>query len=194
MGYRNATDAQQMLGGHGYIHEWGMEQFVRDARIAMIYEGANGVQALDLVGRKLATNGGRAVFAWFKLIDEFVVENAKSAELKPYLDALADARKKLEEATTWFMNNALENPDHAGAGSMDYLYLFGLTALAFMWAQMAKAAIAKSKNGAGSDPFYQTKLATGRYFIEKMLPDASSHLAKIKSGAGSVMALTADQF
>jgi alkylation response protein AidB-like acyl-CoA dehydrogenase len=194
LGYRNATDAQQVLGGHGYIHEHGLEQFVRDARIAMIYEGANGVQALDLVGRKLATNGGRAVFAWFKLIDEFIAENGKSAELKPFLDALGDARKKLEEATTWFMNNALQNPDHAGAGSMDYLYLFGLTALAFMWALMAKAAISKSKNGAGSDPFYATKLATGRYFVERMLPDTSAHLAKIKSGAGPVMALAAEQF
>jgi alkylation response protein AidB-like acyl-CoA dehydrogenase len=194
LGYKNATDAQQVLGGHGYIREHGLDQFVRDSRIAMIYEGANGVQALDLVGRKLATNGGRAVFAWFKLIDEFIGENGKSPELKPFLDALADSRKKLEEATLWLLENGMKNPDNAGASSMDYLYLFGLTALAFMWALMAKAAIAKSKNGAGSDAFYQTKLATARYFVERMLPDTSAHLAKIKSGADPVMALAAENF
>ncbi len=188
MGYRNATDAQQVLGGHGYIAEWGMEQFVRDARIAMIYEGANGVQALDLVGRKLAMNGGRAIFAWFKLLDEFVAENDKNAAMKPYTDALATARKQLEEGTTWFMQNALQNPDNAGASSMDYLYLFGLTGLAFGWALMAKAAIGKS------DDFYKTKLATGRYFAERMLPDAYAHLMKIKTGAAPVMALAAEAF
>ena len=188
MGYRNATEAQQVLGGHGYIAEWGMEQFVRDARIAMIYEGANGVQALDLVGRKLAMNGGRAIFAWFKLLDEFVAENGKNAAMKPFTDALATVRKQLEEGTTWFMQNALQNPDNAGASSMDYLYLFGLTGLAIGWALMAKAAIGKS------DDFYKTKLATGRYFVERMLPDAHAHLMKIKTGAAPVMALAAEAF
>ncbi|MBI1238703.1 MAG: acyl-CoA dehydrogenase [Alphaproteobacteria bacterium] len=194
MGYRNATDAQQVLGGHGYIAEWGMEQFVRDSRIAMLYEGANGIQALDLVGRKLATNGGRAVFAWFRLIDTFLEETEATPELAPYCDALRLARMQLEEATTWFMANALANPDHAGAGSMDYLYLFGLTGLAFMWAQMARVANARLANDKAGDRFYETKMHTARYFIERVLPEASAHLAKIKSGADPVMALPADAF
>lgn len=194
MGYRNATEAQQVLGGHGYIAEWGLEQFVRDARIAMIYEGANGIQALDLVGRKLAMNGGRAVFAWFALIDALIAENAGNAALKPFLEALAGARKQLEEATLWFMNNALQNPDNAGAGSMDYLYLFGLTGLAFSWTLMVKASLDKLKQGTEDAAYYETKLATGRYFIERMLPDTAAHLARIKSGAAPVMALAAEAF
>jgi alkylation response protein AidB-like acyl-CoA dehydrogenase len=192
LGFKNATDAQQVLGGHGYIAEWGMEQFVRDARIAMIYEGANGIQALDLVGRKLGHNGGRAVFAWFKLIDEFAAAN-NGPEMAPFVKPLIEVRKDLEEATLWFMNNALQNPDHAGAGSMDYLYLFGLCGLAFMWAQMARVALPKSKSGAEAE-FYQTKLATARYFAERMLPDRHAHLAKIKTGAEPVMALKVENF
>jgi Acetyl-CoA dehydrogenase C-terminal like/Acyl-CoA dehydrogenase, C-terminal domain len=192
MGYRNATDAQQVLGGHGYIAEWGMEQFVRDARITMIYEGANGIQALDLVGRKLGLNGGRAIFAWFKLIDDFAAET-KEPELAQYVQALVAVRKDLEEATLWFMNNALKNPDHAGAGSMDYLYLFGLCGLAFAWANMARVALPKSKAGPGAD-FYQAKLATAQYFVERMLPDRHAHLAKVKSGADPVMALKVENF
>jgi alkylation response protein AidB-like acyl-CoA dehydrogenase len=189
-GFANATDAQQVFGGHGYIVEWGAEQFVRDARIAMIYEGANGVQALDLVGRKLAANGGRAVFAWFRIIDDFIAANPGDVALAPFLDALKGARAQLEDGTTWLMNNSLSNFDNAGAASMDYLYLFGLTGLAFAWAQMAKVAAAK----AAEDDFYQHKLATGRYFIERMLPDAGAHLAKLKTGAEPLMALAADAF
>lgn len=192
MGYRNATDAQQVLGGHGYIAEWGMEQFVRDSRIAMIYEGANGIQALDLVGRKLGLNGGRAIFAWFKLIDDFAAET-NDPELAVYVQALVEVRKDLEEATLWFMNNALKNPDHAGAGSMDYLYLFGLCGLAFAWAKMARVALPKSKSGADTE-FYATKLATAQYFVERMLPDRHAHLAKLKTGADPVMALKVENF
>jgi alkylation response protein AidB-like acyl-CoA dehydrogenase len=189
-GYANATDAQQVYGGHGYIAEWGAEQFVRDARIAMIYEGANGIQALDLVGRKLAANGGRAIFAWFRIIDELIASTEPTSELKPFLDGLAEVRKQLEDGTTWLMNNSLSNFDNAGAASTDYLYLFGLTGLAFAWTSMAKAASAK----AASDEFCANKLITGRYFIERMLPDASAHLAKLKTGAEPVMALAAEAF
>ena len=191
-GYANATDAQQVYGGHGYIAEWGAEQFVRDARIAMIYEGANGVQALDLVGRKLAANGGRAVFAWFRLLDDFIAEKKDVKGLEPFIEGLKDARAKLEEGTTWLMNNGLANPDNAGAGSMDYLYLFGLTALAYSWARMADVALAKSAND--NDDFFANKLITGRYFVERMLPDAGAQLAKLKTGAAPLMALDADAF
>jgi alkylation response protein AidB-like acyl-CoA dehydrogenase len=192
-GFNNAVEAQQVFGGHGYIVANGAEQFVRDARIAQIYEGANGVQALDLVGRKLAANGGRAVFAWFGIIDSFIADHAGNAAIADFLDALKDARGKLEDGTTWLMSNALSNFDNAGAASMDYLYLFGLTGLAFSWAQMAAAEAPKASDSADG-AFYRDKLITGRYFIARMLPDTGAHLAKLKTGAAPVMALAAESF
>jgi len=192
-GYAHATNAQQVLGGHGYIGEWGMEQFVRDARIAMIYEGANGIQALDLVGRKLPKDGGRALQAFFAEVDQFIADHEGDAALKPFLDGLAEAKKDVGEATQWMMMNAFSNPDNAGAGSMDYLHMFGLLCLAFGWAQLAKTAVAKQKEG-DKDPFYANKLITGKFFLARMLPDTKSHLAKLKSGAEPVMALAADAF
>jgi Acetyl-CoA dehydrogenase C-terminal like/Acyl-CoA dehydrogenase, C-terminal domain len=192
-GYATATNCQQIYGGHGYIEEWGMSQFVRDARITQIYEGANGIQALDLVGRKLAANGGRAIFAFFNEIDAFIGENADDAELKPYLDGLAAAKAQHQDGTMWLMQNGMSNFDNAGAASTDYLHLFGITALAYMWALMAKAAFA-AKKANGADPFYDAKIVTGRHFIERMLPDAGAHLAKLKSGSATLMALPADAF
>jgi len=193
-GFENAVVAQQVYGGSGYTREWGAEQFVRDSRIAMIYEGTNGIQALDLVGRKLASKGGRAVFAFFKEVDDFIADNKDDAGLAEFIEPLADARKQLEEATMWFMENALENPDNAGAGSTDYLHLFALTAIAYMWAQMAKIAQARLANAAAGDSYYETKLVTARYFINRMLPQAATHLTGVKAGASDVMALAADQF
>jgi alkylation response protein AidB-like acyl-CoA dehydrogenase len=193
-GYETATNCQQIFGGHGYIEEHGMSQFVRDARIAMIYEGANGIQALDLVGRKLASNGGRAVFSFFSEVDDYVASRADNAALKPYLDALAAAKTQLQEGTTWLMQNGMSNFDNAGAASHDYLNLFGLTALAYMWAQMAEAALAAKADGGASDPYYDNKLATGRYYVERVLPEAGAHLAKLKAGAASMMALPAEAF
>ncbi len=192
-GYAHATNAQQVLGGHGYIGEWGMEQFVRDARIAMIYEGANGIQALDLVGRKLPKDGGRALQTFFAEVDQFIEDNKGVEELKPFLDGLGAAKADVGEATQWLMMNAFSNPDNAGAGSMDYLHMFGLLCLAYGWAQLAKAAIAKQKEG-DKDPFYANKLVTGKFFLARMLPDTKSHLAKLKSGAEPLMTLSADAF
>ncbi|MEZ5995166.1 MAG: acyl-CoA dehydrogenase C-terminal domain-containing protein [Hyphomonadaceae bacterium] len=194
MGYANATNCQQIFGGHGYIEEHGMSQFVRDARIAMIYEGANGIQALDLVGRKLGANGGRAIFAFFNEIDDFVHAHEGEAGLNEFIEALKAARAQLQDGTMWLMQNGMANFDNAGAASHDYLNLFGLTALAYMWALQAKAALAAKKNGGAGDPYYDGKLATGRYFLARMLPDAGAHLAKLKSGADPVMALAADAF
>ncbi|HEX7775182.1 MAG TPA: acyl-CoA dehydrogenase C-terminal domain-containing protein, partial [Parvibaculum sp.] len=191
-GFANAVEAQQVFGGHGYIDEQGMGQFVRDARIAMIYEGANGVQALDLVGRKLAANGGRAVFAFLKLIDDFIAAN-KDEKLGVYTAALLSARKDLEAGTVWFMENALQNPDNAGAGSTDYLHLFGITAIAYMWALMAKASLAKLGNG-GDKAFYETKLKTARYFAERIVPETAAHLTRIRTGAAPLMAFAEDDF
>src|SRR5262249_22384371 len=143
MGFQTAVECQQIFGGHGYIAENGMEQFVRDARIAMIYEGANGIQALDLVGRKLAANGGRAILAAFAEIDRFLKDTDGNAQLKPWTEDLFRARAALEEATQWLMANGLANPDNAGAVSNDYLYLFALTMLAATWAGVVLTAQAK---------------------------------------------------
>jgi alkylation response protein AidB-like acyl-CoA dehydrogenase len=193
-GYANATNCQQIFGGHGYIEEHGMSQFVRDARITMIYEGANGIQALDLVGRKLGANGGRAIFAFFNEIDDFISAHEDEAELKDFTTALAGAKAQLQDGTMWLMQNGMTNFDNAGAASHDYLNLFGITALTYMWALQAKAALAAKKNGGAADPYFDTKLATGRYFLARSLPDAAAHLAKLKSGADPVMSLAAEAF
>lgn len=189
-GFANAVNAQQVYGGHGFIEEWGMSQYVRDARIAMIYEGANGIQALDLVGRKLAQNGGRGVQTFLAELDGFIAANKDNTELAPFLEGLSVSKERIQEATMWLMQNAMMNFDNAGAASNDYMHLFGITSLAYMWALMAKAALAGDK----SDPFYATKIKTGIYFMERFIPDGAAHLAKIKAGSANMMALSADEF
>ena len=192
-GFANAVSAQQMFGGHGYIAEWGMEQFVRDARIAMIYEGANGIQALDLVGRKLPRDGGRAAMAFFGEVAAFAKEHGADEAMKPYVDPLSNALGHLQQATMWLMNNAMMKPDNAGAGATDYMQLFGLTGFAYMWAKMAK--VAQDKIAAsGATPYLTTKLVTGRFFMERMLPETSVHLARIQTGAATTMELPAEAF
>jgi hypothetical protein len=192
-GFANAVSAQQMFGGHGYIAEWGMEQFVRDARIAMIYEGANGIQALDLVGRKLPRDGGRAAMAFFGEVAAFAKEHGGDEAMKPYLDPLSNALGHLQQATMWLMNNAMMKPDNAGAGATDYMQLFGLTAFAYMWAKMAK--VAQDKIAAeGATPYLTTKLVTGRFFMERMLPETALHLARIQTGSATTMELPAEAF
>jgi 3-(methylsulfanyl)propanoyl-CoA dehydrogenase len=184
-----------VFGGHGYIKEWGMEQFVRDARIPMIYEGANGIQALDLVGRKLAKDGGRAITAFFAEVQGYMKEHAADAGLKIYIEPLGKALGHLHQATMWFAQNALAKPDHAGAGATDYMHLFGLVALGYMWARMAEAARAKLASGAdGASERMNAKLVTGRFFVERMLPETGTHLARIQAGAASTMDLPADAF
>ena len=194
-GFANTVLAQQIFGGHGYIAEHGMEQFVRDARIAMIYEGANGIQALDLVGRKLPRDGGRALQAFFAEVSAYIKDHGADAELAPFVKPLSQALGELQQATMWFVQNALGNPDNAGAGSTDYMHLFGLVALGYMWCLIAEAAKAKMTGGDnGSGERMAAKLATGRFFAERMLPAATTHLARIKSGAASMMALPAEAF
>src|SRR3979490_2043288 len=150
VGFSNAVLAQQMYGGHGYIAEHGMGQFVRDARIAMIYEGANGIQALDLVGRKLPRDGGRALQAFFGECSAYLKETSADETMKPYAGPLATALGHLQQATMWFMQNAPAKPDNAGAGATDYMHLFGLVALGLMWCRIAK--VAQAKIAAGSAP------------------------------------------
>jgi acyl-CoA dehydrogenase len=192
-GFANAVMAQQMYGGHGYIAEQGMEQFVRDARIAMIYEGANGIQALDLVGRKLPRDGGRAVMAFFAEVGAFAKEHGADEAMKPYVAPLSTAVGHLQQATMWLMQNALAKPDNAGAAATDYLQLFGLTALGYMWARMAQVALAKIA-ASGTTPYLSTKLVTGRFYMERMLPETAVHLARIQTGCATTMELAAEAF
>jgi acyl-CoA dehydrogenase len=198
-GFESTVQAQQVFGGHGYIAEHGMEQFVRDARIAMVYEGANGIQALDLVGRKLPKDGGRAAMAFFNEIDAFVKENAANEALAPFIAPLKASLDHLQQATMWFVQNAMAKPDNAGAGSTDYMHLFGLVALGYMWAKMAKAAAEKLANGAangaeGRAAFYEARLTLGRFFMERTMPETAAHLARISSGADTMMQLPAEAF
>jgi len=194
-GFEMAVQAQQVYGGHGYIEEHGMSQFARDARITQIYEGANGVQALDLVGRKLAADGGKHVMAFFDMVKTFIKDNEGNAALKAdFLDPLKAASKDLQAAGMYFMQNGMKNPNNALAGSYDFMHMFGHVCLGLMWGRMAVAAQAALDAGAADEAFYKTKLATGRYYMARHLPATGMHLARINSGADTVMALAANEF
>ena len=194
-GYDMTVKAQQIYGGHGYIEEHGMSQFTRDARIAQIYEGANGVQALDLVGRKLAADGGKPVMAFFDLLKNFIKENdANEALKKDFLDPLKAASKDLQASAMYFMQSGMKNPNNALSGSNDFMHLFGHVCLGLMWGRMAVAAQAALDAGTSDAAFYETKLATGRYYMARQLPATALHLARIQTGADTVMALDAASF
>lgn len=193
-GFESTVLAQQIYGGHGYIEEHGMSQFVRDARITMIYEGANGVQALDLVGRKLAQDGGKHVMAFFEMVKAFCKQHGDSAIADDFVAPLKSASKDLQTAAMFFMERGVKNPDDALAGSYDFMHLFGHVALGLMWAQMAAAAQAALDAGQGDASFYKTKLATGRYYMKRQLPMTATHLARIQSGGATVMELEAEAF
>ncbi|MCB8822750.1 acyl-CoA dehydrogenase C-terminal domain-containing protein [Microvirga rosea] len=194
LGFDNAVRAQQMFGGHGYIEEWGMSQFVRDARITMIYEGANGIQAMDLVGRKLGKDGGRAIMSFFNEVGAFCQENAADESMKPFVAPLQQGLGHLQQATMWFMQNAMAKPDNAGAGATDYMHLFGLVAMGYMWAKMAKAANARKAQGNGVAQKMDAKLLTGRFFMERMMPETATRLAAISTGADATMAMPIEMF
>ncbi len=193
-GFANTVSAQQVFGGHGYIAEHGMEQFVRDARIAMLYEGANGVQALDLVGRKLPKDGGRALQAFFGEVTAYIKERGTDKDMAPYVTPLGQALGELQQATMWFLQNALGNPDKAGAGATDYMHLFGLVGLGYRWCLIVDAAKTKAAAAGDGAARMTERLATARFFMERMLPAATTHLARIKAGAASTMALPAEAF
>jgi len=192
MGYKIATDMQQIWGGHGYIVDNGMEQFVRDARIAMIYEGANGVQAMDLCGRKLAQNGGRAIQRLFALVDAEVA--GADAELTAVATALGKANGELKAATMWFMQHAMADPTALGAGAYAYMTLTGVVSLGLMWLKMAK--VAQAALGAGSDEavFYQAKLVCARHWASRFAPHAGALRREVEAGADTVMALPVEAF
>ncbi|MCO4839094.1 MAG: acyl-CoA dehydrogenase C-terminal domain-containing protein [Rhodobacteraceae bacterium] len=196
VGYDMTVKAQQIYGGHGYIEEWGMSQFTRDARIAMIYEGANGVQALDLVGRKLAQDGGKHVMAFFEIVKTFIKDNAGQDEAydKDFIEPLKAASKDLQAAGMYFMQNGMSNPNHALAGSNDFMHMFGHVCLGLMWARMGKVSSDTLAAGTDDATFYETKLATGRFYMARQLPATALHLTRIQSGSDTVMALDAANF
>ncbi len=194
MGYAIATNAQQVYGGHGYIAEWGMEQYVRDARIAMIYEGTNGVQAMDLVGRKLAQNGGRGIQAFFKLVADDVAAAKNDPATATFAEALEKANGQLQAATMWFMANGMKNPENVGAGAVSYMHLMGIVAVGTMWLRMAVAATKLKAAGEGEAAFLDAKLVTARFYAERILPDAGALRRKIEGGAESLMALPPEMF
>ena len=193
-GLENAVNAQQVFGGHGYIKEWGMDQFVRDARIAQIYEGTNGIQALDLVGRKLGGNGGRAMQRFFALIMEFLGEHKENEKLADFMGPLKDGSKDLQDAVMWLMQNGMANPDNAGAGATAFMHLMGHVCLGYMWSRIAVVAQKALDDGTNDADFYTNKLITGRYYMKRRMPEIKSLLAELKAGAEDVMALDAASF
>ncbi len=193
-GFDVAINMQQVFGGHGYIEEHGMSQFVRDSRIAMIYEGANGVQAMDLCGRKLAQNGGAAIQTFFKTVDDEIAEAKNIEAVAPFAEQLDKALGQQKAATMWFMQNAMQNPDDLGAGAHHYMHIMGIVSLGLMWLRMATVAQAKLADGSEDKAFYETKLATARYYADRFLPDAGALRRKIEAGSESMMALGEEAF
>jgi len=193
-GFEMSIAAQQVFGGHGYIEEWGMSQFARDARIAMIYEGANGVQALDLVGRKLAQDGGRHVMAFFATVKAEVQAHDGDARMAGFAEPLRAASGQLQAAGMYFMRQGMQNPDAALAGSYDFMHMMGHVGLGLMWTRMAGAAFRALDTGAGDRDFLEAKIATGRFYMARQLPACAMHLARIETGAETVMALAAEAF
>jgi hypothetical protein len=185
VGFDVANLGLQCLGGHGYIREFGLEQFVRDARIAQIYEGTNGVQAMDLLGRKIPDGGGRMLRRFIPMVQA----TAKSAQADPRLTemsaALLDALRKLQESTMTVMNRAAQNPNEVGAAATDYLRLLAVVATGWMWLRMAQTALAKQGNG--NDAFLDAKVKTARFYFAKLLPQVSSLAASIAAGSATVM-------
>ena len=194
LGYYCATLAQQVYGGHGYIREWGMEQFVRDARIAMIYEGTNGVQAMDLVGRKLAKDGGRAVQLFFKLVNEEIETASAESGAKDYAAQLQKALGQLQAATMWLVQNAMAAPNNAGAAAYPYMQCMGVVALGWMWLKMLRVSSAALATGEGDKAFHEAKQITARFYAERILPEAGAARRKIEGGAESIMAMPAESF
>lgn len=193
-GYEIATNSQQVYGGHGYIAEWGMEQYVRDARIAMIYEGTNGIQALDLVGRKLAQNGGRAIQLFFGVVTQEIAAAKAVPELADFAGRLEKALGDLQASTMWLMQNGLTNPDNAGAASVPYMHLMGIVAVGLMWLRMATAAQKLLAAGEGDAAFLNAKLTTARFYAERIMPDSGALRRKLESGAASMMELPVEAF
>jgi len=193
MGFECANMAMQCYGGHGYIRDNGVEQFVRDGRINQIYEGANGVQAMDLVGRKLGRKGGAAPLALFRVINGFIDENAGSAELAVFVKPVQNGLQELQGATMWLAQHGMSNPDDAGAGAVDYLRLMGIVVTGWMWARMAKEAQVKLAGNPANASFYREKLISARYWMERLMPECAMLRARIEAGSATIMAFETAQ-
>ena len=195
-GFDMTIQAQQIYGGHGYIEEWGMSQFARDARIAMIYEGANGIQALDLVGRKLPQNQGKNMIAFFEILKTYLTDNQNKSDDfdKIFLEPMKTAKDDLESAVVYFMDKGIKNPNEALAGSYDFMHLFGHVCLGLMWCKIAQASHEAINFSSDPDDFHQSKISTGQYFMERQLPFTKLHLARIRAGSDTVMKLSASNF
>lgn len=193
-GFDAANSALQVMGGHGYIKEWGIEQLVRDTRITQIYEGANGIQALDLVGRKLPESTGRMLRSFFHPIAQFLEENKDNKALEEHLFPLFKGFTKLQQATAFIAEKGLSNPDEAGAAATDYLKLFALVALGFMWARMIKISQEKLASNPDNKEFYETKIKVGRFYMQKLMPETSALFLSITSGAKALMDIEDDLF
>jgi len=187
MGFEISSTAMQVLGGHGYIWEYGVEQYTRDARIAMIYEGTNGIQALDLVGRKMAKGYGRLLRRFFHPVSKFIEDHQADEQLQEFIFPLAKAFAKLQQSTAMVAQKGLKDPNEAGAASVDYLQQFALVAMAYMWAQMAKTAMAKMEEEPGKKEFYDSKIKTARFYMQRMLPEADARFKMVLAGAESLM-------
>ncbi|WP_417624604.1 acyl-CoA dehydrogenase C-terminal domain-containing protein [Paremcibacter congregatus] len=193
-GVEAASRALQCFGGHGYIREWGMEQFLRDSRIAPIYEGTNGIQAMDLIGRKLPANGGAAIRAYFEMIQTFIDANKDNDAMGTYIPLLEKALGRLQAASMWLMQNGMANPDNAGAAAHYYLNLMALVTMGYFWADMARKAREMLDAGEGDTAFLNNKLTTADFFFHHILPETSALKVKIEAGADSVMGLDAGAF
>jgi alkylation response protein AidB-like acyl-CoA dehydrogenase len=194
-GFETCVLAQQTLGGSGFTQEWGLEQFVRDARITMIYEGTNGIQSLDLVGRKLGLNGGKTVMAFFDMIKTYIADNkGDEAFERDFLEPLKAASKDLQAAGMYFMQHGMKDPNNALSGSYDFMHMMGHVCLGLMWAKMGKASLDALAGGDTDTDFHETKIATGRYYMARQLPATGMHLARINTGGDTVMALDAANF
>jgi len=190
LGFEMANLALQVHGGYGYVREYGVEQLVRDARITQIYEGTNGIQALDLVGRKLPAHMGRYLRRFFHPVAAFLEAEQATADpaMAELVAPVAKAFDRLQRATAWLAQEGMKDPDQAGAAATDYLHLFGYTALGYLWARMAKLALAKEAETTGEEAaFYQAKLATARFYVQRMLPRSGALFATVLSGSGAIM-------
>jgi hypothetical protein len=188
MGFEAANMAMQCYGGHGYIRDNGVEQFVRDGRINQTYEGANGVQAMDLVGRKLGRKGGAAPMAYFGLVGGWLNDNSADETLAPYVKPVQRGLDTLQQATLWLAQNGIADPNNAGAGAVDYLRMMGIVTVGWMWARMAKLATEKLAANPPNRAFYESKLVSARYWMERMIPECPMLFERIRAGAATVMA------
>ena len=194
-GFESTINSQQIFGGHGYIEEWGMSQFARDSRIAMIYEGTNGIQALDLVGRKLSADGGKHTIRFLSEIKNFINDNSEDAEFKDtFVVPLSEALKDAEKCLAFFMKEGMQNPNQALGGATDFMHLVGYLSLGLMWAKMAKVSFEELDSNKHGDNYFHGKITSGKYYFKRHLPETALRRTRILSGSKDMMDMEAANF